>query len=140
MKLIEQYRHDGEGYDPSLVSDGWQAAFLNYADAESLEQIVKLDIHHLTDEAFVLLDGHSVLIAASIADDVVDYDLVDMIPGIIYNIPRETWHKIAMKPGSKVCIIEKSNTHISDFEFYDLSAQQQKDLQDAVNSLLADKR
>lgn len=136
MKLIEEYRHDSEGYCPSLISDGWQAAFLNYAPAEALEQIVKLDIHHLTDEAFVLLEGNSVLIAASIENDCVSYDLVDMQPGVIYNIPKETWHKIAMQPGSKVCIVEKANTHISDFEFYDLSDAQMKELQDAVNELL----
>lgn len=136
MKLIEEYRHEAEGYNPSLISDGWQAAFLNYAPAETLESIVKLDIHHLTDEVFVLLDGHSVLIAASIDNNEVKYDLVDMLPGVIYNIPKETWHKIAMQPGSKVCIVEKSNTHVSDFEFYDLSAEQMKELQDAVNQLL----
>lgn len=136
MKLIESYRHDGEGYDPCLISDGWQAAFLNYADAESLGQIVKLDIHHETDEAFVLLEGHSVLIAAAIENDKIDYDLIDMEPCVIYNIPKETWHKIAMQKGSKVCIVEKANTHIGDFEFYDLSAEQMKDLQDAVNQLI----
>jgi hypothetical protein len=31
--------------------------------------------------------------------------------------------------------VEKSNTHVSDFEFHDLSAKEQKDLQDAVNNL-----
>jgi len=137
MKLIEEYRHDSEGYNPCLITPGWQAAFLNYADAEALEQIVKLDIHYETDEAFVLLEGHSVLIAATIENDVVTYDLVDMQPSVIYNIPKNTWHKIAMKRGSKVCIIEKDNTHLGDFEFYDLSAQQQKELQDAVNNLLS---
>jgi len=135
MKLIETYKHDREGYDPSLIRDGWQAAFLNYADAESLEQIVKLDIHHETDEAFVLLEGHSVLIAAAIKDAVIDYDLIDMKPGIIYNIPKETWHKIAMQKGSKVFIVERANTHLGDFEFYDLSNEQMKDLQNQVNKL-----
>jgi len=138
MKLIESYKHDGEGYDPCLITPGWQAAFLNYAEAESLEQIVKLDIHYLTDEAFVLMEGHSVLIAAGIKDGVINYDLVDMQPCVIYNIPRNTWHKIAMQKGSKVCIIEKDNTHLGDFEFYDLSPAQQKDLQDAVHKLLND--
>ena len=29
MNLIEVYKHEAEGYNPSLISDGWQAAFLN---------------------------------------------------------------------------------------------------------------
>lgn len=135
MKLIETYRHSAPGYDPTFISDGWQAAFLNYAPAEALESIVKLDIHHLTDEVFVLLEGHAVLIAAAITGGAVQYDLQDMVPGVIYNIPRETWHKIAMQEGSRVCIVEKSETHVSDFEFYDLSAREQRQLQEAVRNL-----
>ena len=134
MNLIETYRYDAPGYDPTFISDGWQAAFLNYAPEESLESIVKLDIHHLTDEVFVLLTGRAVLIAATIEDGV-HYHLIDMEPGVIYNIPRETWHKIAMYEGSRVCIVEKSNTHVSDFEFYDLSPREQEELRDAVNHL-----
>ena len=134
MKLIEAYRHDSQGYDPTFISDGWQAAFLNYAPAEALESIVKLDIHFQTDEVFVLLEGRAVLIAATIGDSI-EYDLVDMRPGIIYNIPVNTWHKIAMYEGSKVLVVEKSNTHVSDFAFHDLSAQEQKDLQQAVRNL-----
>ena len=134
MKLIEEYRHDSQGYDPTFISERWQVAFLNYAPAEALESIVKLDIHFRTDEVFVLLEGRAVLIAATIAESIT-YDLVDMKPGIIYNIPKNTWHKIAMYEGSKVCIIEKDNTHVSDFAFHNLSAREQKDLQQAVNSL-----
>jgi len=136
MKLIETYKHDSEGYDPTLIRDGWQAAFLNYADAESLEQIVKLDIHYETDEAFVLLEGNAVLIAANIDNDGIEYDLIDMKPCIMYNIPKETWHKIAMKKGSKVFIVERADTHLGDFEFYDLSDSQRKELQMKVNQLI----
>ncbi len=134
MKLIQTYRYDGQGYDPSFISDGWQVAFLNYAPAEALESIVKLDIHHQTDEVFVLLEGHAVLIAATIAETI-EYDLVDMLPCVFYNIPRNTWHKIAMSEGSRVCIVEKSDTHVSDFEFHDLSLLEQKELQQAVKQL-----
>jgi len=135
MKLIEEYKYDGQGYDPTFISDGWQVAFLNYAPAEALESIVKLDIHFQTDEVFVLLAGRAVLIAATVSDSIT-YDLVDMHPGIFYNIPKNTWHKIAMYEGSSVCVIEKSNTHVSDFAFHDLSDNEQKELQKEVNNLI----
>lgn len=136
-QLIEKYTHTAQGYCPSLIREGWQVAFLNYAPAEALESIVKLDIHHHTDEVFVLLSGHAVLIAATISPEgEIEYDLIDMLPEVIYNIPQDTWHKIAMQPGSKVCIVERDRTHISDFEFYDLSEVQQQDLQRQVNSIL----
>ena len=135
MDLIEKYKFDGEGYNPVLISREWQVAFLNYHINESLESIVKLDIHHKTDEVFILLEGHCTLIAAEIKQGKITFDLKDMQPGIFYNIPCNTWHKIAMKEGCKVCIVEKSDTHISDFEFYDLSEEEINDLRTQVNNL-----
>lgn len=57
MKIIDEHTFEGKGYHPFLITDRWQVAYLNYAEAESLEQIEKLDIHHQTDEVFILLQG-----------------------------------------------------------------------------------
>lgn len=133
MKLIEEYTYNKEGYNPSLISEGWQVAFLNYTATESLDSIDKLDIHLKTDEAFILLFGQAALIAAKITERDITYDIVDMKQYVIYNIPVNTWHKIAMYPGSKVCIIEKHLTHLSDFKFYHLSTEQKEVLKKEVN-------
>lgn len=129
MKIIECHDPRQAGYNPFLVGPVWQTAVLNYAPAESLERIEKLDIHHRTDELFVLLEGHAVLIAASLDDSgVADYDLQDMVPGAAYNIRRDVWHKIAMSEGSRVLIVENAGTHLGDFEFHDLSATEREEL------------
>lgn len=134
MKLIESYVHINEGYNPFLVREQWQVAVLNYAPNEALEAIDKLDVHYLTDEVFVLLEGETVLIAASIDGEEISYEAIKMKPSVVYNIPRNVWHKIAMKPGSKVLIVENQNTHISDFEFFPLNDNQKEDLYEAVIS------
>lgn len=132
MKIIDAYDYAGAGYAPFLIGDKWQVAFLNYAPEEALESIVKLDVHHYTDEVFVLLDGRAALIGAQISDGRIVYEAVDMQPMQAYNIRREVWHKIAMQPGSRVLIVENSNTHLGDFEFYDLSAAQIATLRETV--------
>ena len=43
MKIIDEHTFEGKGYHPFLITDRWQVAYLNYAEAESLEQIEKLD-------------------------------------------------------------------------------------------------
>lgn len=68
MKIIDAYDYGGTGYAPFLIGDKWQVAFLNYAPEEALESIVKLDVHHYTDEVFVLLDGRAALIGAQVDD------------------------------------------------------------------------
>ena len=37
-----------------------------------------------------------------------------------------------MQPGSRVLIVENCNTHLGDFEFYDLSAEQIAALRETV--------
>lgn len=88
MKLIDIYDADKAGYTPFLIGERWQAAFLNYAPEEALESIVKLDVHHRTDEVFVLLDGRAALIAARIGGGRIDFEAVAMEPLRAYNIRR----------------------------------------------------
>lgn len=139
MKIIDAYDYGGTGYAPFLIGDKWQVAFLNYAPEEALESIVKLDVHHYTDEVFVLLDGRAALIGAQVADDGIVYEAVDMRPLCAYNIRCGVWHKIAMRPGSRVLIVENCNTHLGDFEFLDLSAEQIVALRETVAKAWSEK-
>lgn len=136
MKIIDDYKFSGEGYNPFLITGRWQVAYLNYAEAESLEKIEKLDIHHRTDEVFVLLQGQAALIGASITNGNIEYDAANMQQGVVYNIPQNVWHKIAMMPGSQVLIIENNDTHLDDFEFFELSPSQKIQLRECVNQTL----
>ncbi len=90
----------------------------------------------LTDEAFILLSGNAALIAAKIEGEKIKYEVINMQAGLIYNIPVNMWHKIAMQPGSSVLIVEDSNTHVGDFEFYDLSPEQKQQLRQAVEAAI----
>lgn len=135
MKIIDTYTHEGEGYAPFLIGEKWQVAYLNYAPAEALESVSCLDVHHYTDEVFVLMRGRAVLIGAQVRSEDVVFDVVAMEPSQSYNIRRGVWHKIAMEPGSQVLIVENSNTHLGDFEFYDLSPAQIDALRQAVREI-----
>jgi mannose-6-phosphate isomerase-like protein (cupin superfamily) len=134
--MIETYQIQEKGYHPFLIREGWQVAQLNYMPEQDITNITRLDVHHLTDEVFVLLKGNAVLIAASIVDGYVDFKMELMKPNITYNIPKGTWHNIAMTKGCETLIVEKSNTHISDFEFYPLNETKLEELRSRVNELL----
>lgn len=136
MKLIESYRATESGYHPFLIRDGWQVAQLNYIEEQDIDQIHKLDVHHLTDEVFVLLKGTAVLITADLKDSEPEFEVILMKPGITYNIPMETWHNIAMTPGCEVLIVERSNTHVSDFDFYELNEDQEKRMKSMVRQAM----
>ncbi|APY11570.1 hypothetical protein BWZ22_10105 [Seonamhaeicola sp. S2-3] len=130
--VIEQYKVEGNGYHPFLIREGWQVAQLNYMPEQHIDNIKKLDVHFLTDEVFILLKGEAVLIGAKIEDGNVVFETELLKTNITYNIPANTWHNIAMKEGSEIIIVEKSNTHISDFEFFQLNKAQITELKQKV--------
>lgn len=132
---MEKYRIEGEGYHPFLIREGWQVAQLNYNENQKVENITRIDIHHHTDEVFMLMKGKAVLIGAEIVKNEPVFDFELMLPGTVYNIPVNTWHNIAMQQGCEVLIIEKDNTHVLDFEFFGLSDRIRMELIEKVNDL-----
>jgi len=141
MSPLEKYEIKQEGYHPFLIREGWQVAQLNADENQKVKNITKLDIHYQTDEVFILLKGSVVLITGTINNEnqpLIEAEL--MKQGITYNIPKNTWHNIAMEEGSEVIIVEKSNTHLSDFEFLQLTEEQQKVLRKKVEETFRNKR
>ena len=134
MKLIEQYQIKENGYHPFLIRDGWQVAQLNYMPEQEIGNIQKLDIHHLTDEVFILLKGKAVLISAEIKGNEVKFEVELMKPNITYNIPVDTWHNIAMSTDCEIILVEKSDTHFGDFEFFQLSEEKKNEMEILVKN------
>ena len=126
--MIEEYNIKEKGYHPFIVKEGWQLARLNYTEEQQINQITKLDVHLKTDEIFIPIAGKAVLIAASMVNNEPQFEMELMKINHIYNIPKGVWHNIAMEEGSEVFIAEKSNTHVSDFEYYDLSKEKIEEL------------
>jgi mannose-6-phosphate isomerase-like protein (cupin superfamily) len=132
MNSLESYKIKEKGYHPFLIRDGWQVAQLNYMEEQDIENINKIDIHFKTDEAFVLLKGNAVLITAILKDKKPIFFVKLMERNITYNVPKNVWHNIAMKTDCEVLIIEKSYTHLGDFEFFYLNEEHVSSLKEKV--------
>ena len=135
--MIEKYTYSGLGYNPYFSYGEWQVAQLNYADKQGFEDVEKIDIHFNTDEVFILLKGDVVLISAEKNDGQISFLCEKMKPGIVYNIPRMTWHNIAMSKDAQVIIVENAGTHLSDFDFYYLDAKQKQALYTRIASIIS---
>lgn len=126
--MIETYFHKGEGYNPFIIRDGWQVAQLNYVPGHGFDDIDRIEIHRDTDEVFILLRGHAVLVIARPEKEGVTFYGEKMKSGITYNIPAGTWHNIAMDADVEIIIVEKSDTHNQDCAFLELSQSGKDDL------------
>ena len=135
-KLIETYYHEGIGYNPFIIRDNWQVAQLNFMPEQGLDSIRKMDMHLETDEIFVLTKGTAVLIGAVLEKEEFKFELVKMKIGVTYNIPVNLWHNIAIDQDAEVIIVEKSNTHLGDFVYRELSKKERDYLNNAMQKLL----
>jgi len=136
MKQMEIYIHEGIGYNPVLIREGWQVAKLNPLPGHGLDEIDKIEVHNATDEVFILIRGIAVLIEADIKNDTIEFYPVLMKPGIIYNIPQGRWHNIAMGDDAELIIVEKDNTHLNDCIYKELDKQQQEELKQLIRKQL----
>jgi len=134
--MIEEYAYDGQGYNPYLIKDGWQVAQLNYTQKQGFDDIEKIDIHFKTDEAFFLIKGEALLIAADKVGDEVSFYMKKMEKNVVYNIPKMTWHNIAMSEDAQVIIVENAETHLSDFDFYYLNAEQRNEMYEEIKKYI----
>jgi mannose-6-phosphate isomerase-like protein (cupin superfamily) len=132
-QLIETYLHEGEGYNPFFIKDDWQVAQLNYVKEQDPEHIIKMDMHLLTDEIFILLKGNAVLIGAFEREGVLIFECKKMLAGITYNIPVNTWHNVAMERKASMIIVEKSNTHLGDFVYRKLNREEEEALREQIH-------
>ena len=134
--IIETYYHDGDGYNPFFIRDHWQVAQLNYLPELGMQAIKKMEMHAATDEIFVLIKGTAILILGIKEENEFSFELTKMKIGVTYNIPIGAWHGIAMSPDAEVIIVEKSNTHLEDVTYHNLSLEEQGKLNEAITVLL----
>lgn len=62
----------------------------------------KIDVHHIKDETFLLMAGQAVLIAAEIQQNRIQYEVINIKPKVLYNIPKGCWHNVALSTDAEV--------------------------------------
>ena len=131
---IEEYRHTARGYNPILIGSRWQVAQLNFEPELAPGSIHKIDVHHHTDETFLLMAGQAVLIAAEMNPEGIAFEVRKMKPKVVYNIPKGSWHNIALSADAEVLITEDANTHLGDYAFHYLSAREKAELKALIEA------
>ena len=133
MNNIEIYRHSGPGYEPVLIKQDWQAAYLSEVPGHRLDDLTNMERHNETDEAFIALGGKCILITAEYSDRPV-FSARKLEKGIIYNIPAGVWHNIAMDNEARMLIVEKAWTHMHDVEYRNLTEDERRTVTFTVTS------
>lgn len=109
---LEIYTWIAEGYQPLVFSGDWQVALLNWEPIFDLANLREIERHNQTDEVFFLWRGRGALFVTTDGG----IRVVDMEPGVIYNVTRGTWHNLIAAHSASWIIVEKRDTHLHDTE------------------------
>ncbi len=99
---VDILTYTGEDFQPVVETPGWLTALMNWSPRfdRSAQRIV--EAHPMTDEVFVLLRGKSILFITNEAG----LTVIDMIPGVVYNVTRGTYHNVIGSRDATWLIVE----------------------------------
>ncbi len=129
---IASYEFSGEGMKRQYENEKWTVGIKNWKPANDITGIDMLERHNQTDELFVLVSGSCTLISAEETSNGMVFGKVEMKPEKVYNIPMTLWHNTITTKGTKMILIEDSNTGESNSNFYKLSKKEIAEIQKLV--------
>ena len=110
MVLLKTAEHNLPGYEPVAICGEWLVALMNDSPQYNAGEIRTMQKHTLTDEVFVLLSGQCTLFIAEGDDKPEAIRAVTMKPGTTYTVLKNVWHTHSLCKGTKVLVVENSNT------------------------------
>ena len=85
----EVFEYQGEGIECVYNNGQWVVCIKNWKPNNDIGEIRYLEVHHETDEQFILVQGKAVLLTASRKNNEFQISLTLMEPGKVYNVPQE---------------------------------------------------
>ena len=133
------YENNSEGILCVYKNPKWLVCIKNWKPDNDIGGIAHLEVHHSTDEQFVLTAGKALLITAERENDAFrNIELTPMEQGKVYNVPAECWFYSITQKDTKIVYIQDSNCSMDNSDFADLMPEQIADIQARASRLLED--
>ena len=122
---LEIFEYRDAGYKPLVYSQDWMVALLNYEEIMALENAHEIERHVLTDEVFILLKGRA---AFYLAQEGKSLQIIELNPGVVYNVKKGTWHNLLATKDAAFAIVENRDTDKHDTEIRLLSGTERQSM------------
>ena len=132
------YENNAEGILCVYKNEKWLVSIKNWKPDNDIAGIAHLEVHHSTDEQFILAAGKAILITAERENGAFrDIVLTLMEQGKVYNVPKEVWFYSITQKDTKMMYVQDSNCSMENSDFADLSAENIEYIQSEARKLLA---
>lgn len=121
---LDIFTYTEPGIATAYLNEKWTVCIKNFRPKNSIENIARLEIHHETDQQYLLLRGNCSLAVAEPKDGILDVQVVRMEVGKVYNIRRETWFNTICEPGARMLYIQDANTTMENSELHELTPEE----------------
>lgn len=108
----------------------------NWKPNNDIENIRYLEVHHATDEQFVLLKGKAVLLAAVKAEGACRIDVIPMEPYKVYNIPQGIWFNTITQKDTKLVYVQDAATTAENSEYCDMTQEELNEVKEKASACL----
>lgn len=122
---IDTLTYSKEDFRPVVETAGWLVALMNWSPRFDLSAPRRVEAHSQTDEVFVLQHGKSVLFVSTEQG----LDVIDMLPGVVYNVLRGTFHSVIGSRDAQWLIVESPHDPDHPTEYRQLDASQCAELE-----------
>lgn len=131
------YKNNDEGIKCVYKNEKWLVCIKNWKPDNDIEGLKHLEIHHSTDEQFVLISGKAVLITAERDNGkFVNIELTPMEIGKVYNVPKEMWFYSITRKDTKMAYVQDSNCSMDNSELCDMTKEEIEDIQKRAEGML----
>ena len=138
MKKPDVYENNAQGILCVYKNDKWLVSIKNWKPDNDISGIAHLEVHHSTDEQFILAAGKAILITAQRENGAFkDNVLTPMEQGKVYNVPKECWFYSITQKDTKMMYVQDSNCSMENSDFADLSPEDIAAIQKTARELLA---
>lgn len=132
------YENNEEGILCVYKNEKWLVSIKNWKPDNDIGGITHLEIHHSTDEQFILVAGKAILITTEREKDKFKIELTLMEQGKVYNVPKEVWFYSITQKNTKMMYVQDSNCSMGNSDFMDLSPEEVEYIQYTARKLFAE--
>ena len=138
MANVCVYENDEEGIKCVYKNDKWLVSIKNWKPDNDISGISHLEIHHESDEQFILSAGKAILISADRENcKITDITLTEMEKGKVYNVAKEMWFYSITQKNTKMMYIQDASTSMDNSDFISLSEAQIKFIQNNAHEIFS---
>lgn len=133
---VEVFEHQGEGISCVYKNKEWLVSIKNWKPDNDINGVHHLEVHHETDEQFILMLGQAILISADReGDKFVNVELTKMEIGKVYNVPKEKWFYSITQKDTKMTYVQHADTSMENSDFHALAPEQISEIQEKAREL-----